>query len=155
MINDSCILTTKDFTILEIMRDRGTGHDNPLAAVLKRKLETANVVFRDDIPDNVATLSSRVTFRIDDRDADTRVIVAEPTASPVGMHLPITTRRGMALLGLAEGQAFCLNIHEGFNERIVLEKVHYQPEAATKMKSEPPGPTQRRSALKLVYGGCR
>ena len=55
MSGDSCILTTKDFTILEIMRD-GCFEDGPLTPLLERKIESALVVFREDIPVNVATL---------------------------------------------------------------------------------------------------
>ena len=74
MSTETCILTTKDFTILEVMRDRCLGRDDPLAPILKRKIESALVVFRDDVPVNVATLSSRVTFSVDGRDADTRIL---------------------------------------------------------------------------------
>ncbi len=49
MPTDTCILTTKDFTILEVMCDRDTWGE-PLAAILKRKIETALVVFREDVP---------------------------------------------------------------------------------------------------------
>ena len=40
MSTETCILTTKDFTILEVMRDRCLGRDDPLAPILKRKIET-------------------------------------------------------------------------------------------------------------------
>ena len=134
MIKETCILTTKDFTILEVMRDRCLGRDDPLAPLIKRKIDSALVMFRDDIPDNVATLSSRVSFRIDGRDPDTRVISHDRMRAPVGLFLPITTPRGLALLGLAEGQEFRLVNYEGVEERIVLEKIHYQPEAARREK---------------------
>jgi regulator of nucleoside diphosphate kinase len=101
MSNETCILTTKDFTILEVMLDRCLGRDDPLAPILKRKIDSALVVFRDDVPENVATLSSRVTLSVDGRDPDTRVISHDRMTSPVGMYLPISTLRGLALLGLA------------------------------------------------------
>ena len=102
MTQETCILTTKDFTILEVMRDRCLGRDDPLAPLIKRKIDSAVVMFRDDVPDNVATLSSRVSFRIDGRDPDTRVISHDRMRAPVGLFLPITTPRGLALLGLAD-----------------------------------------------------
>ena len=92
MTSETCFLTTKDFTILEVMRDRCLGRDDTLALILKRKIETATVMFRDDIPVNVATLSSRVTFSVDGKelhatlddiapevDAASRTYVAEGT----------------------------------------------------------------------------
>ena len=68
MTKDTCFLTTKDFTILEVMLDRCLGRDDPLAPILKRKIEAATVMFRDDIPVDVATLSSRVTFSVNGRE---------------------------------------------------------------------------------------
>lgn len=153
MTTDNCILTTKDFTILEVMYDRSLGREDHLAPILKRKLETALVVFREDIPQNVATLSSRVTFRVDGRDPDTRVLSPERATSAVGMFLSIATPRGLALLGLAEGQQFVLQGHQGADEKVVLEKVEYQPEAARREKQAMAGaPARCKPALKLIRG---
>jgi regulator of nucleoside diphosphate kinase len=154
MPTDTCILTTKDFTLLEVMCDRDTW-DEPLAAILKRKIETALVVFREDVPDNVATLSSRVTFSVDGRDSDTRVLSSGRMTSPIGMFLPITSLRGLALLGLSEGQQFLLADHEGREETVKLEKVQYQPEAARREKEALPdrhAPAWRKPSLKLIRG---
>lgn len=158
MSNQTCILTTKDFTILEVMRDRCLGKEDPLAPILARKIETARVVFREDVPANVATLSSRVTFSVNGRDPDTRVVSHDRMTSPVGLFLPITTARGLALLGLSEGQDFVLTNCDGLEERILLQAVHYQPEAAKREKEA----LHRQSArpkgkplLMLVHDACR
>jgi regulator of nucleoside diphosphate kinase len=116
------------------MLERCLGIDEWLAPLLRRKISSAQVVFRDDVPENVATLSSRVTFSVDGRDSDTRIISHDRMTSPIGMFLPITSPRGLALLGLAEGQEFRLPNHDGVEERILLENVHYQPEAAKRAK---------------------
>jgi regulator of nucleoside diphosphate kinase len=156
MNNRNCILTTKDFTILEVMRDRYIAADDPLAPILKNKIANAIVVFREDIPVNVATLSSRVTFSVDGREPDTRVLSHDQVTWPVGMFLPITTARGAALLGLAEGEEFVLTNRDGVEECILLETVHYQPEAARREKDAmdalAPSP-QRKPALRLVRAG--
>jgi regulator of nucleoside diphosphate kinase len=155
MFADTCILTTKDFTILEVMRDRCLGRDDPLAPILKRKLDTATVMFREDVPAHVATLNSRVTFSVNGRDPDTRVLSHARMETPVGMFLPITNPRGLALLGLSEGESFFLNEGEGEEVRVLLETVHYQPEAARREKealislSVTP---QRKPMLKLIRG---
>lgn len=156
---DTCILTTKDFTILEVMRDRRRGREDPLVPILKRKLETATIVFREDVPETVATLSSRVTYSVDGRAPDTRVISHDHLSMPMGMFLPITTRRGLALLGLSEGEDFVLIDAAGHPERIVLHKVQFQPEAARRGGTTPEGlpqaipePARRRPVLKLVHG---
>ena len=156
MSTETCVLTTKDFTILEVMRDRCLGTGDPLAPILKRKIESALVVFRDDVPENVATLSSRVTFNVDGRAPDTRVLSHDQMTSAVGLFLPINTPRGLGLLGLAEGQEFVLTNRDGVEERVLLEKVHYQPEAAKREKDamavELSATVQLKPALKLIRG---
>ena len=155
MSKETCILTTKDFTIVEVMRDRCLGQDDPLAPILKRKIESAIVMFRDDVPDNVATMSSRVTFRVNGRDPDTRIISHDRMTSMVGMFLPVTTSRGLALLGLAEGAHFVFTSSDGVEERILLEKVQYQPESARREKEALERlavPSPGRPSLRLVRG---
>jgi regulator of nucleoside diphosphate kinase len=154
MSPDSCILTTKDLTILEVMLDRCLGRDDPMALPLKRKIDSAQVVFRDDVPVEVATLSSRVVFSVDGRDPDTRVVSSGSTTSPIGLFLPITTFRGLALLGLSEGQEFSLPGQDGVEEMVRLEKVLYQPEAARREKEALEGTvmSRRKPALRLVRG---
>jgi regulator of nucleoside diphosphate kinase len=134
MSKESCILTTKDLTILEVMLDRCHGASHHLGPLLRRKINSAVVMFRDDVPEGVATLSSRVTFRVDDQEADTRIISHDRMSSPVGMFLPITSRRGLALLGLSEEQEIRLLDCDGKHEVIRLERVLYQPEAARRAR---------------------
>ena len=144
MLNETCILTTKDFTILEAMRERHADPRDPLAPILARKLKTARMVLHDDIPANVATLNSRVTFRASGACAETRVISHERMNLLVGVFQPITTPRGLALLGLAEGQEYRI-AWRGMEERVVLDTVEYQPEAARRGRT-PDGGTVRHAA---------
>ena len=155
MSTTTCILTTKDFSILEAMRDRCLGRDDPLASLLQEKLESALVVIGEYIPANVATLNSRIAFRIDGRGPDTRILSSERATSPIGLSLSIATPRGLALLGLAEGGEFHLPDRKGGMVVVTLEKVQYQPEAARREKR--PVTTSissagRRPTLKLIRG---
>ncbi len=43
--------------------------------------------------------------------------------SPIGLFLPITTFRGLALIGLSEGHEFSLPGQDGLEETVLLEKV--------------------------------
>jgi regulator of nucleoside diphosphate kinase len=158
MSKDSCILTTKDFTILEVMRDRCLDPGAPLARVLDQKIQNAVVVFRDDVPPAVATLSSRVTYRVNDNDPDTRQLSAERMGPAVGIFLPISTLRGLSLLGLTEGQTFKLTMGDQTFESIKLERVHYQPEAARRTKLVPQIPAAtsfKRPMLKVIQGSTQ
>jgi regulator of nucleoside diphosphate kinase len=153
MSDETCILTTKDLTILEVMLDRRRDRDDSLVPVLKRKINSAVIMFRDDVPENVATLSSRVAFSIDGKAIDTRIISHEAMTSPTGMFLPITSLRGLALLGLVEGQEFRLGSRDAGEERIRLDKVHYQPEAAKRAGqavAKMARPRPDRASLRLV-----
>lgn len=158
MTDDICMLTTKDFTILEVMRERCLGRDDPLAPLLDRKLECATVVFSDDIPENVATLNSRVTFRAGGNDPDTRILSHDQMQhAPVGMYLPINSLRGLALLGLGEGQEIVLPGNHGVQERIALQKVRYQPEAAKRERTSEALAAQafRKPKLTLIHDATR
>lgn len=99
---------------------------------------------------------SRVTFSVNGRDADTRIISHDRMTSPIGMFLPVTTLRGLALLGMAEGEQFKLTNSDGIEERILLEKVNYQPEAARREKDAmerlSTGKATGKPALRLIRG---
>jgi regulator of nucleoside diphosphate kinase len=135
---DSCQLTTKDYTILEVMRERHQIRDETFSAILQQKISSAVVMFREDIPANVVTLSSRVAYRVNDGPAETRIVAHDHMRGLVGMLLPITNPRGLALLGLAEGQSMSIPTADGSLETLTVHEVVYQPEAA------------RRERLKLA-----
>ncbi|MER2535977.1 MAG: nucleoside-diphosphate kinase [Rhizobiaceae bacterium] len=155
MPHDACILTTKDFTILEVMLDRSSDPAEAMTLLLRRKLDAATVVFREDVPPQVATLSSRVSFAVDGGEADSRILSHDRMTSPVGLYLPITTLRGLALLGLAEGQAIRVANRDGVAERIRLDQVLYQPESARRAQEAVElraTPQARRTMLRVIPG---
>lgn len=152
---DACILTTKDFTILEVMLDRCSDRNGTMGTLLRRKIDEATVVFSEDIASTVATLGSRVAFRMDDGQPDSRILSHDRMASSVGLFLPITSPVGLALLGLSEGQEFVLRTAEG-QRRILLETLLYQPETARRERealARLATPVMRRKALRVVSGG--
>lgn len=156
MSKESCILTAKDFTIIGIMRDRCLSQDDPLRPILDRKIESAMIMLGDDVPDDVATMSSRVSFSVNGGNLDMRAISHDKVTPAIGMFLPVTTLRGLALLGLAEGDHFVLTNGDGVEERILLEKVHYQPEATRRQTKAMERRMMRalgKPSLRLVRGG--
>lgn len=156
MSQDNFILTTKDFTILEAMADNPLGRHDLLVPLIRRKIDKAIVVFREDLPDGVASINSRVAFSVNGGESDTRVLSTGQVTAPIGMFLPITTVRGLALLGLAEGQEIVLTQAHGVAERIMLQKVEYQPEASRRERQaldQEVGPRQYKPLLRVVVGG--
>ena len=120
-----CRLTTKDYAILETLLERSREPGGAHAALLRRKLAGAGIWLNEDIPADVVTVNSRVAFRVNDAPSETRIVAQAPIDGVVGMLLPVTTLRGLALLGLAEGES----IAAGADTLTVVE-VAYQPEAA-------------------------
>jgi regulator of nucleoside diphosphate kinase len=142
----ACQLTTKDFTILEAMLERQNGRDDPVVPILKRKLSSASVVFRETVHPDVVTLNSRVAFRVDDGPSITRIVVQGEPRGMVGMTLPITVPRGLTLLGMAKGDTALVMRPDGSHETILVEDVLFQPEAA-----EPP---HARSGVRAAHTGA-
>lgn len=150
-------LTTKDYTIIEMMLEQHVGRDETMAAILRRKVSNAFVTFRDDIPPSVVTLSSRVAYRVDDNPVETRIVAHDEMRGLVGLLLPITNPRGLALLGLAEGQSMTIAKRGGGSETLTVQEVVYQPEAARreteKLGQGAAGAAPRRDgpALRVVH----
>lgn len=144
-----CILTFSDFNILEQLQKNITDGRTAFARLLEYKLENAQLMTREDIPPTIATLNSRVRYRIGDATPQVRLLTPDPAQGMVGLSLPLTTMRGMGLLGLAEGEAIAL-LRDGETapERLVLEAVIYQPEAALREMAER---ANARPALRLVH----
>ncbi|QKV18556.1 nucleoside-diphosphate kinase [Oricola thermophila] len=156
MRHDKCLLTTKDFAMLESMLDRGPHISDSWRALLRRKVNSAEIVFRDDVPPDVVTLNSRVRFRVDDGRPEVRVLSHGCTSLPVGLSLPLTSPTGLALLGSRENQVTIIEDDEGRPVRIFVEKVLYQPEAAHREQLEAVerlSPQSRRSGFKVISGG--
>lgn len=155
MTDISCTLTARDHAILQAMLDRRLGHGDPVAALLQRKLDQARIVFGSDVPADVATLDSRVVYRVDGRESDTRIISRDAGRVAVGLFLSVASPRGLALLGLREGGTCEIATAEGDVETILLERVLYQPEAARRDKQALAAamtPEARRRGLRLIDG---
>jgi regulator of nucleoside diphosphate kinase len=120
-----CRLTTKDYAVLETMLERSREPCGAHATLLRRKLAGADIRLNEDIPADVVTINSRAAFRVNDAPAETRIVAQAPIDGLVGMLLPVTTLRGLALLGLAEGESIMIGA-----DKLSVVEVAYQPEAA-------------------------
>jgi regulator of nucleoside diphosphate kinase len=151
-VSDATCLTDKDFAILEAMLLRRAALGDPLAPLIERKLADATVVSTDEIDAAVATLNSRVAFHVGALPAQERTLVRHEGRGTVGRGLPIDTRRGLAILGLAAGRTAFVPRRGGGHETLRLEKVLYQPEAARRaVEGARTAPRHGRPALVLVH----
>jgi regulator of nucleoside diphosphate kinase len=152
MPHNPCILTTKDYTILEAMLERCLGLDDPMRPILQDKLHNAIVVFASDVPVTVVTLNSRVAYRVDGGAAQTRIVCHDEMRGLVGRVISIRNPRGLALLGLAEGQSFTIARNDGAGETVTVQEVAFQPEAARREAERLVNPAKPHfPGLRLVH----
>lgn len=133
----SFTLTTTNRAIVEGMLHREGGHTGPRAFALRRKLEGCIVVPPSDIAPDIATLSSRVRFRLDEGQPEERALVANHAEEIMGLTLLAWTSRGLALLGMRAGQQARILRLDGTPETIMLLEVLYQPEAQRHVTGDP------------------
>lgn len=155
MTSTNCRLTTKDFAVLEVMLERRRAFADPIVHMLEHKLSTADVVAIDAVGPDIVTLNSRVVFHIDAGPAETRTLVQNEVRGPVGSSLSVATRRGLCMLGMAEGQTTSIEHPDGRRESILIKAVLYQPEAARRaVKEKSRAEVRRPHALTLVYSAA-
>ena len=127
MKNTNCCLTTKDRAVLEVMLERRRAFADPIVHMLEHKLSTADIVPIDSVGPDIVTLNSRVVFSVDAGHAETRTLVQNEGRGPVGSSLSVATRRGLCMLGMAQGQTASIEHADGRRESILIKAVLYQP----------------------------
>ena len=136
MTSSQCHLTAKDSAYLQSLLT-SNDHDEDFLALLHRKLENATVLLDHAIDRRIATIDSRVAFSVGGGFTEERVLTRDEKGTNPGNALPVTTPRGLALLGLREGDVFPMRKPNGIIEPIKLIEVVHQPEAAK--RGEPAG----------------
>ncbi|CAN1721631.1 putative Nucleoside-diphosphate kinase [Hyphomicrobium sp. 1Nfss2.1] len=118
-----CQLSVRDFHVLEQLFDSDIT-DPVFYRLLRAKIAGAAVIAHSVMDCNVATIGRRVDFIIDDQLCESLVLTAEPGTRPSRLTLPVTTLRGLALLGLKGGDESTLEMPYGRQERLRLTKVY-------------------------------
>lgn len=134
-----CQLTALDMSVLEGMMDRLVSQaraDSAFSRLLRRKLAAARVRFHDDIDPHIATINSRIEYRVDSGDVETGVLTHGGENALAGSALPVSSFHGLALLGLAEGDEITIELADGRTEVLGVVRVAHQPEAA-RLKRKP------------------
>jgi regulator of nucleoside diphosphate kinase len=121
--NPHCCLSMKDFAVLEAMLEHDCT-DLAFCRLLRKKLSNMTVFFHDEVDAAVAAIGSRVDFVIDGRVFDCRVLVANDNPQPSRLTLPVSTMRGLALLGLRAGEAITIEWSEGERESLQINRVY-------------------------------
>lgn len=117
----SCRIAAKDYAALSALLDDPASTDLDARDLIARKLAEADILVGSQPGEDVARIGSRVLFRINDSPVYERTLVLSSTA-PLRAELPVTLPRGLALLGLAEGQSSEVPGADAF-ETVYLEAV--------------------------------
>ena len=155
MTSTNCCLTTKDFAVLEVMLARRQAFADPIARMLEHKLSSADVVPLDSVEPDIVTLNSRMVFSVDAGQTETRTLVQNEVRGPVGSSLSVATRRGLCMLGMAQGETALIEHADGRRESILIKAVLYQPEAAQRtVRQKDRADGRRPHGLTLVYSAA-
>ena len=102
-------ITTKDIAILETMLSRYNGSCRHFAALLRRKVDSSAIYLRDDIPPDTVTLNSSVAYSVGTTVAGPHLVVQGEIEDLPAFAVSIHSLRGLALLGMSEGESVVTN----------------------------------------------
>ena len=98
---------------------------------LERELVRANVVPREQMPQDVVTMNSRVLFENETTHERREVTLVYPGSADIDAgKISVLVPVGTALLGLQVGQSIDWELPGGEKQRYRIVSVPYQPEAA-------------------------
>jgi regulator of nucleoside diphosphate kinase len=118
-----CYLSVRDFHVLEKLID-GDILDPFFYRLVRKKITSATISAHGAVEANVETIGSRVDFLIDGQLCESLILVADEGKQPSRLTLPVTTLRGLALLGLRSGDEIVIDLADGREERLRLQKVY-------------------------------
>jgi regulator of nucleoside diphosphate kinase len=118
-MTNTLIVTEADRALLRLLGCHPT---------LERARARATVVPAAEVPRDVITMNSRVTYVDETAGVRTTVKLVYPQEAAGQGHLPVTSPLGTALLGLREGQEIEAHFPLGGRRRLRVEAVLFQPE---------------------------
>ena len=118
-MNHALIVTETDRTLLTLIGRHPE---------LERALARASVVPAAEVPPEVVTMNSRLTYADETARVRGTVQLVYPGQGTAGGRLPVTSALGTALLGLREGQEIEWHSPLGGRRRLRVEAVLFQPE---------------------------
>jgi regulator of nucleoside diphosphate kinase len=124
-------MTIWDFWRLDsLLKSRAGERSWRADAILARELKRSIVMEDGQIPSNVATMRSRVEFRIQGADVPQVVTLVYPGEGHLHEDaISVLTPFGSAILGLSEGQSICHTGPDGTPVEVTMMRILHQPEA--------------------------
>lgn len=97
---------------------------------LRAELDRADVVEPSQVPANVVTMNSVVTFEDENSSDELTVSLVYPSGAAAPGTVSILAPVGSALLGMAVGQHIEWPMPDGRTRRLCVLEIEYQPESA-------------------------
>ena len=123
-------LSRIDLERIEALLERATVADVANLAALRAELDRAEVVEPKDMPPQIVTMNSTVTFTDEDNGEKLTLTLVYPAAAGAPGTVSIMAPVGSALLGLAKGQKIDWPTPHGRMRHLQVLEISYQPEAA-------------------------
>jgi len=123
-------LSRIDLERIEALLERASDADVANLAALRAELDRAEVVEPADMPAQIVTMNSTVTFTDEDNGEKLTLTLVYPSAAGATGTVSIMAPVGSALLGLAQGQTIDWPAPHGRTRHLRVLDVSYQPEAA-------------------------
>ena len=128
-------LTTRDHAILQALADGWRGPRGPYLLLLEHKLRASALAFSGDIAADVVTLDSRLSYTVNGAEAGPHMLVQDNAPDLPEDRLSVRTMRGLALLGLSEGDSAAVDLGNGVTEALRVVRVLSQPEAEARSRA--------------------
>ncbi|TCN18048.1 GreA/GreB family elongation factor [Sinorhizobium americanum] len=119
-----CYLTPNDHAVLREILDQTTS-DNAYRRLLRRKLAQAEITPRN-VPDDVVTINSRVTFCVDAGVPRTANLVRNDGQDFPNYTVSVESLLGLGLLGLGAGRAIAVETEAGGLQKINVIGIDFQ-----------------------------
>lgn len=123
-------LSRVDLERLEALLERMPAAEAANCAALVTELDRAEVVEPKDMPSQIVTMNSTVTFADESNAEKLTLTLVYPAGAGAPGTVSIMAPVGSALLGLKRGQKIDWPTPDGRQRRLRVLDVSYQPEAA-------------------------
>ncbi|ULU23503.1 nucleoside diphosphate kinase regulator [Dyella terrae] len=124
------IISSLDLQRIEALLERMPPTQAAQYQALRGELDRADVLEPADIPADVVTMNSVVTFKDDDSGDELTISLVYPSGAGVPGTVSILAPVGSALLGLKVGQPIEWPTPDGRRRQLRVLEIEYQPEAS-------------------------
>nr|WP_199043075.1 nucleoside diphosphate kinase regulator [Dyella sp. ASV24] len=124
------IISSLDLQRIEALLERMPPTQAAQYEALRGELDRADVLAPADIPSDVVTMNSVVTFKDDDSGDELTISLVYPSGAGVPGTVSILAPVGSALLGLKVGQPIEWPTPDGRRRQLRVLEIEYQPEAS-------------------------